>query len=369
MSICDTGFTVLREYEPLFKPNAAISEESLPRFDAPVISELAKAAVEVLSSQGTLLELPAPATLVGDVHGNICDLLRILQKFGNFDETLLFLGDYVDRGSHSLEVITLLLALLCKYPNKVFLLRGNHEFGHLNKMYGFYEEMKSRYGSDDLWNEIQTVFAWLPLAAVVGGKIFCVHGGLSPGITTLDQIREIQRPLMNYDNDSRISDLVWSDPHDTVAKFAENHRGCGMFFGADAVKEFLTGVGLKLLVRAHQCVADGFCTFAQNIGVTLFSSSEYCRLMHNKCGVMCVRPKGRIELYSVDAKGVGFATPKQTMSLGKQLGMKRVFPNRNPVMPRRPAVRKEPLPRKVPLQAQTSEDSTEHPTPQDACVC
>lgn len=335
--------TVLSEYEKFLQPGAFISEAeiSLPTFDAQVISELTRTAVGVLSCQSSLIEIPVPSTLIGDIHGNIFDLLRILQKFANFTnpDTLLFLGDYVDRGRHSLEVITLLLALLCKYPQKVFLLRGNHEFGHMNKMYGFHEQMKAKYHNDQLWSEFQNVFAWLPLAAVVGGKIFCVHGGPSPGINSLDQIRAIQRPLLNYDDDSRISDLVWSDPHDTVATFTENHRGCGLLYGAEAVKGFLKGTGLKLLVRAHQCVADGFCTFAQNVGVTLFSSSEYCRLMHNKCGVMCVQPKGRIEIYSLDAKTFESPTPKVTMVLGKELGMKRVFA-RNPALPRRTSMRK-----------------------------
>lgn len=323
---------VLGEYEHLLRPGTEIQESGtiFPQFELNTVRSLIQKAVEIFSGQSTLLKIPAPTVIIGDIHGNICDLIHILQKFQDYKttDTMLFLGDYVDRGFHSVEVIILLLALVCKYPQNVFMIRGNHEFSHINRMYGFYDEISFAFHQTEIWQEFQTVFSWMPLAAVVGEKIFCVHGGLSPEIKSLEQIANISRPIANYENAPLISDLVWSDPHDNVSMYAENHRGSGVLFGVNAIKSFLTSVGLKLMIRAHQCVADGFLTFAQNTGVTVFSSSEYCRIMHNKCGVVHASPKGRIEIYSLDKANFASAAPKTVMTLGKELGMKRVFTNR-----------------------------------------
>jgi hypothetical protein len=121
-----------------------------------------------------------------------------------------------------------------------------------------------------------------------------------------------------------IRDLVWSDPNDNVADFADNNRGSGVLFGAAAVKEFLTAVGLKAMVRAHQCVADGWLMFAQNCGITVFSSSEYCGLQHNRAGAIKLTAAGKIELMTLPAEANG-EMRTVLMGFGKGIGLKRIF--------------------------------------------
>lgn len=327
---------VLTQYRSLLTPGTSVSEIDtiFPHIAPELLCQLIQEAGDVLRSQPTLLHIPAPVTIVGDIHGNICDLLRILQRFSHYtSESILFLGDYVDRGFHSLEVITLLFALLCKYPRNVFLIRGNHEFSHVNRMYGFYDEVMLIYKNEDIWQEFQLAFSWMPLAAVVSNRVFCVHGGLSPELGALDQIGEVKRPIHSYDVDAMVSDLVWSDPDDNVSMFTDNQRGSGVLFGTDATRQFLKGSKLKLLIRAHQCVAEGFATFGQNAGVTVFSSSEYCSLLHNKCGVVYIHDNGRVDIYSFKAD-FGSTSPVVTMTIGKEIGMQHVSaPSRQPSRP------------------------------------
>jgi diadenosine tetraphosphatase ApaH/serine/threonine PP2A family protein phosphatase len=294
-----------------------------PVFDIVIVSSLIRSARECLAGLKALIEVPMPTIIVGDLHGNISDLIRILRSFPTSvgPDSILFLGDYVDRGLNSIDVIVLLLALKCKYPDRVFLLRGNHEFAHINALYGFYDEVMSIYDSQELWSLFQDIFAYLPFAAVVGSQIFCVHGGLSRDLKSLDQIAAVPMPVANYFENRMITELVWSDPDGRVEMFADSHRGSGVVFGTAAVKKFLTAVGLKLMIRSHQCIAEGFMLFAQNCGLTLFSSSGYSRLQQTQCGVAYAHPDGTIELYSVSNDWTAQAR-KMVMTLGPDLGMR-----------------------------------------------
>jgi diadenosine tetraphosphatase ApaH/serine/threonine PP2A family protein phosphatase len=196
------------------------------------------------------------------------------------------------------------------------------------------------YQSNELWSRFQDVFGYLPLAAVVGSQIFCVHGGLSPSLCSLEQISSLTLPIAEHTDNEMVTDLVWSDPADHIDDFAENHRGSGVVFGASAVKTFLAAVGLKLLVRAHQCVPEGFLSFADGYGITIFSSSNYCRLQHNKCGVAYVHPKGRIDLLSFP--GDWHTTPaKATM----QVGATRIFVAGTAQEPESEPLRVAPIPK------------------------
>lgn len=194
----------------------------------------------------------------GDIHGQYLDLLRLFDHDGLPPEAnYLFLGDYVDRGKQSLETICLLLAYKIKYPDNIFLLRGNHECASINRVYGFYDECKKRFNVK-LWKIFGDCFNCLPVAALVSDKILCMHGGLSPDLNDLDQIRELTRPNDVPDN-GLLCDLLWSDPHPEVKGWAMNDRGVSYTFGADVVTEFLIKHDLDLICRAHQVCYSLIC--------------------------------------------------------------------------------------------------------------
>lgn len=158
------------------------------------IKFLIEKSTNIVKEQKMLLELEAPIKVCGDIHGQYYDLLRIFEHCGYPGEnSYLFLGDYVDRGKQSLETVCLLMAYKIKFPTKLYLLRGNHESSITNRIYGFYDECRRRYNVR-LWKAFTDLFNYLPVAALVDDKIFCMHGGLSPDLKTTNQISEIPRP-------------------------------------------------------------------------------------------------------------------------------------------------------------------------------
>ena len=273
----------------------------LPGYSERDMTVLCHKTVERLSKNPqTLLELSSPIMVIGDIHGSIEDLLRIFRLFKPPPETrYLFLGDYVDRGDNSLEVMTILMALFCKYPDHVFLLRGNHEFSHINKLYGFYEEITDSYKKATLWSIFQGVFSYLPLAAILNKETFCVHGGLSPYLEKISDIKDIKLPILNYNGQPLISDLMWSDPSDRFDEFSKSPRGSGVLFGKVAVKKFLTKNNLKFIVRAHQCTTKGVHAFAGTLGMTVFSCSDYCSLLSNRSGAIQFKDNGEVRFFSL----------------------------------------------------------------------
>jgi serine/threonine-protein phosphatase PP1 catalytic subunit len=242
---------------------------------------------EIFISQPVLLELEAPIKICGDIHGQYYDLLRLFE-YGKFppESNYLFLGDYVDRGKQSLETICLLLAYKIKYPENFFILRGNHECASINRIYGFYEECKRRYDVK-LWKTFTDCFNCLPIAAIIDEKILCMHGGLSPDLKTMDQIRRIVRPT-DVPDTGLLCDLLWADPDKEVQGWNESDRGVSYTFGADVVTQFLKKQELDLICRAHQVVEDGYEFFAKRQLVTLFSAPNYCGEFDNAGAMMSV---------------------------------------------------------------------------------
>ena len=238
-------------------------------------------------AQPILLELEAPIKICGDVHGQYHDLLRLFE-YGGFppEANYLFLGDYVDRGKQSLETICLLLAFKIKYPENFFILRGNHECASINRIYGFYDECKRRYNIK-MWKTFTDCFNCLPVAAIVDEKIFCCHGGLSPELQQLDQIKKIVRPT-DVPDTGLLCDLLWSDPDKDMVGWGENDRGVSFTFGEDIVAQFLRKMDLDLVCRAHQVVEDGYEFFARRQLVTIFSAPNYCGEFDNAGGMMAV---------------------------------------------------------------------------------
>ncbi|KAJ8752509.1 hypothetical protein K2173_004797 [Erythroxylum novogranatense] len=238
------------------------------------IRQLCVKARQIFLSQPNLLELKAPIRICGDIHGQYQDLLRLFE-YGGYPPSAnyLFLGDYVDRGKQSLETICLLLAYKIRYPDKIYLLRGNHEDAKINRIYGFYDECKRRFNVR-LWKIFTDCFNCLPVAALVDEKILCMHGGLSPEMETLDQIKEISRPTEIPDN-GLLCDILWSDPDPKVEGWADSDRGVSWTFGPDKVAEFIEKNDLDLICRGHQVVEDGYEFFAKRRLVTIFSAPNY----------------------------------------------------------------------------------------------
>jgi len=238
-----------------------------------------------------LLKLAAPVNILGDVHGQYYDLLRLFEKTGCQDglvDNFLFLGDYFDRGKQSLETICLLMAFKVKYPDRIWLLRGNHECASINRIYGFYDECKRRY-SVKLWKTFTDCFNCLPVAAVVGEKIFCCHGGLSPDLQEMNQITSVDRPT-DVPDTGLLCDLLWADPDAETDAWGENDRGVSFTFGAKIVDQFLDQHGFDLICRAHQVVEDGYEFFHNRKLVTLFSAPNYCGEFDNAGALMSVSP-------------------------------------------------------------------------------
>eukprot|EP01048_Picozoa_sp_COSAG05_P018281 COSAG05_NODE_2647_length_2806_cov_3.529368_3_plen_218_part_00 len=193
----------------------------------------------------------AAISVVGDVHGQFLDLVKLFKFTGSPPASnYLFLGDYVDRGPNGLEVTALLFCLKIKYPQNFFMLRGNHEASPINRIYGFYEECKRKY-SFKIWKEINEVFDCLPFVAVIEEKILCVHAGLSPELCTLEQLRNIPRPIEIPDA-GLLCDLLWSDPDPDQKGWGESDRGVSFTFGPDVVTKFLARVDLDLICRARK---------------------------------------------------------------------------------------------------------------------
>ncbi|PIA49211.1 hypothetical protein AQUCO_01300212v1 [Aquilegia coerulea] len=251
------------------------------------IKQLCLSSKEIFLGQPNLLELEAPIKICGDVHGQYTDLLRLFE-YGGLPPAAnyLFLGDYVDRGKHSIETICLLLAYKIKYPENFFLLRGNHESASINRIYGFYDECKRRFNVR-LWKAFTDCFNCLPVAALIDDKILCMHGGLSPELKNLDQIRNLARPA-DVPDQGLLCDLLWSDPDKDVSGWGENDRGVSYTFGADKVDEFLKKHDLDLICRAHQVVEDGYEFFAKRKLVTVFSAPNYCGEFDNAGAMMSV---------------------------------------------------------------------------------
>ncbi|KAJ3103936.1 Serine/threonine-protein phosphatase pp1 [Phlyctochytrium planicorne] len=242
---------------------------------------------EIFINQPILLELEAPIKICGDIHGQYYDLLRLFE-YGGFppDANYLFLGDYVDRGKQSLETICLLLAYKIKYPENFFILRGNHECASINRIYGFYDECKRRYNIR-LWKTFTDCFNCLPIAAIIDEKIFTMHGGLSPDLQSMEQIRRVMRPT-DVPDTGLLCDLLWSDPDKDIQGWSENDRGVSFTFGPDVVTRFLQKHDLDLICRAHQVVEDGYEFFAKRQLVTLFSAPNYCGEFDNAGAMMSV---------------------------------------------------------------------------------
>ncbi|KRZ50932.1 Serine/threonine-protein phosphatase PP1(5.9) [Trichinella nativa] len=218
------------------------------------LMEILNAAIPLLLAEQSLIEFNAPVVICGDIHGQFEDLLRLYDS----------VGDYVDRGPQSVEVMSLQILLKLQYPNDYFLLRGNHEHAVINRSYGFYNECTSRY-SVNLWKRFQNLFVCLPLSALVSKKILCMHGGISSELKNFDQIRGIQRPTS------------------VSPSFKKSPRGVGCVFGENVTIEFCDNMGIDLIV-----FDQGYQFFAERRCVTVFSAPNYCNIFNNAAAALII---------------------------------------------------------------------------------
>ncbi|KAJ3363419.1 Serine/threonine-protein phosphatase 4 catalytic subunit [Kappamyces sp. JEL0680] len=211
------------------------------------------------------------------------DLKELLKVGGKCPDTnYLFMGDFVDRGFYSVETFLLLLALKVRYPDRITLIRGNHESRQITQVYGFYDECLRKYGSVNVWRYCCEIFDYLSLSALIDDKIFCVHGGLSPSVNTLDQVRIIDRK-QEVPHEGPMCELLWSDPDD-IEGWGLSPRGAGYLFGGDVVEKVRPSADgqfnhvnhLNLIARAHQLVMEGYKLMFNDQIVTVWSAPNYC---------------------------------------------------------------------------------------------
>lgn len=293
----------------------------LNRFVFSFFFSISLQAKEILSKESNVQEVKCPVTVCGDVHGQFHDLMELFRIGGRSPDTnYLFMGDYVDRGYYSVETVTLLVALKVRYRERITILRGNHESRQITQVYGFYDECLRKYGNANVWKFFTDLFDYLPLTALVDGQIFCLHGGLSPSIDTLDHIRALDR-IQEVPHEGPMCDLLWSDPDDRGG-WGISPRGAGYTFGQvsqtsaiaskkktkknsmtkiliikfrmvyfpnnfqDISETFNHTNGLTLVSRAHQLVMEGYNWCHDRNVVTIFSAPNYCYRCGNQAALM-----------------------------------------------------------------------------------
>lgn len=243
------------------------------------VMSLCDMASNVLKNDPVLLKIEGDFIIVGDLHGNIDDLLRIFDRF-DYPPVYryLFLGDYVDRGTASVEILLMLFSLKIKFPDHIYLLRGNHETDLMAKQYGFRQECCRRLNKK-CYQKFLECFKQLSIACVVNNKIFCVHGGIAPdlkNIATLSNMNKVHH-IPQY---GIIADMLWSDPAQFADEFEYNDRGVGYVFGSKPLLEFLNNHSFDFLVRSHEECEKGFLypynDEAKSRCITIFSACNYC---------------------------------------------------------------------------------------------
>ncbi|KAI8825656.1 Serine/threonine-protein phosphatase 5 [Fimicolochytrium jonesii] len=249
---------------------------------------------EYFEAQPPIIDVTIPEegkiTVCGDIHGQFYDLLHVLDVNGLPSETNAYLwnGDFVDRGSFSVECVTTLFAFKLLYPNSVFLSRGNHETNDMNRTYGFEGEVKAKY-SDATFKLFSEIFNAIPIGNLINEKIFVIHGGLfSRDDVTMDEIRKIDR-FKQPGSEGLMCELLWSDPQNEPGR-SPSKRGVGIQFGPDVTEAFCKLNNLDMIIRSHEVKQDGYQVDHNGRCITIFSAPNYCDSVGNKGAYIHITP-------------------------------------------------------------------------------
>ncbi|OMJ68803.1 hypothetical protein SteCoe_33644 [Stentor coeruleus] len=270
---------------------------------------------ELMKQEPNVIRMRAPVKIFGSLNGQYIDLLRIFENYGEPSEHLgdgdiesfdyLFLGDYIDRGSRSLETICLLMALKVKYPDQIIMLRGHHEDQQINIHYGLAQECRARLDEDpadssSVFASLNRMFEYMPLCAIIEDKIICLHGGISQNLRTIEDLEVLQKPIIinhlpQTPEQQAIMDILWADPCENERELGfKPHSARSIFgnifkFGVDRVQKFLSDNKLGCLVRSHECVMEGFERNIPAEMITLFSATDYCGKYKNAGAILLVK--------------------------------------------------------------------------------
>jgi diadenosine tetraphosphatase ApaH/serine/threonine PP2A family protein phosphatase len=250
----------------------------------------------LFNKEPRLLQLPKkPLIFVGDTHGDWKATQRLLFRYWETATVFVFLGDYVDRGPHQIENINLLFELKTKIPNRLMILRGNHETPKVNRSYGFYDTVQETLGNviDQYWQ----TFAKMPLAAISRSqKIFAVHGGIPEQLVDIREINSLPREI-ELENPVTIQ-LLWNDPREALKGYGPSMRGSRIrSFGQDVTEEFMAHNSLELIVRAHEVFPHGYHEFFDGRILSLFSCRDYRCSIAGKA--LYVKTSGERELIAI----------------------------------------------------------------------
>ena len=256
------------------------------------LNRLFSAAKDVLIYEDSLLRLNPAIVVCGNINGQFYDLRRIFEENGKPPETqYLFLGDYVDYGYYSIETISLLLAYKCQYPDRIYLLRGHHETHRETRVKGFYSEIVRYFGDGEMWRKFMEVIEYLPLAATVGKRMFCVHGGIGPSVESVESINKIDYAArrMEIPMHGMMTELLMSSPKDDIDGFVPR-EDLGVYFGADVTATFCHENKLDMICRSHDLAMEGYRMQFDGLVATVWSAPNYKYKVRNTAAVLKVNP-------------------------------------------------------------------------------